>query len=524
MSMVVLDSSAQVLANGTTGGSIYIKGTSIAASAGSLVQANGTAGVGGMIGMKAERISVAGDLSAGGFTNGGAINLFSTGGFLNLQDSVIQANGGSGHGGYINAQAVGIDFLLANFSSPSNLGIDLSKIIFVREASTSGSAGSVNLRYELVDSTGSVVTLGSGIYANLAIAGTPSYVNSATTITNSIGAGNYADLLVKGLFLTGVDSGHFMLVSIPVSLTVSPALVVSTASPPSFLAPPPPPPPPPAVFAPTPPAKLDISLGLVPPPIAPRPAPNSATSAAGGEAPVPPPVHSHALTVMADGSVALIPPPPPAPPSPPQASGQSISIKGNSPSQSPPITAAPPNKPTNREAPGGRDGVSNSPERGKLNPPINRADRQNPKDVPGKAVVGPAKYVSKYANGIRNGDKPAPRESSAKSVAGNKSAPPREGKYGSRINAMNSNPAAIASMTQNPFSGNISPFPAGVPHEAPTHVVLRGGDSLTQSYDDVPSIRNSGVANVGRSKTTENYHESLESVNLMSTLNLFIIR
>jgi hypothetical protein len=65
----------------------------------------------------------------------------------------------------------------------------------------------------------------------------------------------------------------------------------------------------------------------------------------------------------------------------------------------------------------------------------------------------------------------------------------------------------------------------GMPVElVPTPTVLRSGDSLTQSYDDVPSIRNSGVANVGRSKTTENYHESLESVNLMSTLNLFIIR
>ena len=64
----------------------------------------------------------------------------------------------------------------------------------------------------------------------------------------------------------------------------------------------------------------------------------------------------------------------------------------------------------------------------------------------------------------------------------------------------------------------------GMPVEiVPPPTVLRGGDSLTQSYDDVPSIRNSGVSNVGRSKTTENYHESLESVNLMSTLNLFII-
>jgi hypothetical protein len=90
---------------------------------------------------------------------------------------------------------------------------------------------------------------------------------------------------------------------------------------------------------------------------------------------------------------------------------------------------------------------------------------------------------------------------------------------------MNNNPAALISMRQNPFAGNISPYPLGVvPQPMAMPVVLRGGDSLVQSYDDVPSIRNSGVANVARSRNSENYHESLEAVNLMSTLKLFIIR
>jgi hypothetical protein len=88
---------------------------------------------------------------------------------------------------------------------------------------------------------------------------------------------------------------------------------------------------------------------------------------------------------------------------------------------------------------------------------------------------------------------------------------------------MSNNPAAIASMRQNPFAGNISAFPPGVATEVMPAPIIRGGDSLSQSYDDVPSIRNSGVANAGRSRNTENYYESLESVNLMSTLNLFII-
>ncbi len=158
-----------------------------------------------------------------------------------------------------------------------------------------------------------------------------------------------------------------------------------------------------------------------------------------------------------------------------------------------------------------------------MGPTKDLVEKLGTKDEAKKPESAPTKYVSKYANGFRNGDKPAPKDGSTKAVAGNKSSPPREGKYSARVNAMNNNPAALAAMKQNPFAANVSPFPPGVPHEVPTQVVLRGGDSLAQSYDDVPSIRNSGVANVGRSHASENFHESLESVNLMSTLNLFII-
>jgi len=88
---------------------------------------------------------------------------------------------------------------------------------------------------------------------------------------------------------------------------------------------------------------------------------------------------------------------------------------------------------------------------------------------------------------------------------------------------MNNNPAVIAAMAKNPFVGNVLPFPQVSPNVVPMPVVLRGGDSLAQSYDDVPSIRNSGAVNVGRSRNTDNYYQSLESVNLMSTLSLFIL-
>ena len=540
---VILEPTSQVLANGTTGGSIYLKASSIEARLGSLVRANGTISSGGMIGMKAENILIAGRVTADGFTDGGEIFLISTAGPLDLRDAVIQAIGSSGSSGSINAQAPGISSVLTSTAGSGVSSIDISKILFMRESSSSASEGSVNLGYEIVDSSGSIVSLGTSsafspgasAYANLAIGGTPSYFDGASAITSSIGTGTYSNLLVKGLFLTGADSGHFMLVSVPAVLTVSPAPVVniitsassaSSGTSPLVIAPPPPPPAH-IIFAPPPPpatANLQIAVALAPAPLAPRVAPQSGPSAAGGEAASPPPVHSSALTVMSDGTVALIP----AAPLPVAArAGSPLASPSlaSSPLASSPLAAPPAKSPpvaANRSAPS-REGASNNPEGKKLGPSRDLADKQNTKDEPRKSGTGSTKYVSKYANGFRATEKPVAKVVAAKAVAGNKANPPREGKYSNRINAINNNSAVLAAMNQNPFAANISPFPPGVHYDAPTHIVLRGGDSLAQSYDDVPSIRNSGVANVGRSRASENFHASLESVNLVSTLHLFII-
>jgi hypothetical protein len=150
-----------------------------------------------------------------------------------------------------------------------------------------------------------------------------------------------------------------------------------------------------------------------------------------------------------------------------------------------------------------------------------------------------AKYAGKYANGVRGGEKGgATKDGASKTVtastkaanSGAKATSAKEGKYANLANAAVNIP--VNSPAMGPGFNSLPQLSAaglppivGMPVEiVPPPTVLRGGDSLTQSYDDVPSIRNSGVANVGRSKTTENYHESLEAVNLMSTLNLFIIR
>ena len=513
---VGLEGTAQVLASGTNGGSVYLRGTDIYTRAGSVLQANGTTGAGGMIGIHADAISIAGELNAGGSTDGGSINLISDAGTLNLQSRLIKANGGTGLSGVINAQVSGISSLIANAAmvsgSPSD-GIDLGSILFIRVAALSAAAGSPNLGYEIVNASGTIVNLGTGSYANLSISGTPSYFNNTTAIADTVGSGTYASLKVKGLTLSGVDSGHYMLVSIPAPLTIGAALSI-TAPAPTALAPPPPPPPPPAMFsAPLPapaPAKMEIAPAFAPPPV---PA-NSPPPAAGGEVSMQAPAKAVPLVLMSDGSIQLTPPPPPgtapppvnasatqAPPAPPPAGNRASSNKEN------------------RDA---RNGSNNSEARkyGSVKDGVEKADA---KDRSGKPSNGPSKYVSKYANGFRNSDKPAAKEGGSKTVAGTKPNSPREGKYGTRINAMNNNPAVIAAMAKNPFVGNVLPFPQVSPNVVPMPVVLRGGDSLAQSYDDVPSIRNSGAVNAGRSRNTDNYYQSLESVNLMSTLSLFIL-
>jgi filamentous hemagglutinin family protein len=512
--VVGLEGTAQVLANGTNGGSVYLRGTDVYTRTGSLLQAIGAAGSGGMIGIHANAISIAGELNAGGSTHGGSINLISDTGTLDLQSRLIKANGGTGLSGTINAQVPGISLLMANTAmaaGASSGGIDLGSILFIRVAALSASAGSPNLTYEIVDASGTVVNLGAGSYANLSISGTPNYFSNAAAIADTVGSGSYASLTIKGLTLGGVDSGHFMLVSVPVALTITPAPTVAVPAPPALaLAPPPPP----AIFsAPLPapaPAKMEIAPAFAPPPV---PA-NSPPPAAGGEVSMQAPAKVAPLMLMSDGSIQLTPPAPPgAAPPPVNAS----------------VTQAPPAPPpagnrasSNKENRDARNGDNNSEARkyGSIKDGVEKADAR---DRSGKSSNGSSKYVSKYANGFRNGDKPAAKEGSSKTVAGTKPNSPREGKYGTRINAMNNNPAVIAAMARNPFAGNVLPFPQVSPNLVPMPVVLRGGDSLAQSYDDVPSIRNSGAVNVGRSRNTDNYYQSLESVNLMSTLSLFIL-
>lgn len=116
---ITIAATAQLLANGTFGGSIIASApqinllapsqnsTPIAQGSGSLIQANGNNGPGGIIALTAANDfninSVT--ISANGSTDGGSIRLISMAGNLLLSNSLIQTNGGSGRGGSLGVSA-----------------------------------------------------------------------------------------------------------------------------------------------------------------------------------------------------------------------------------------------------------------------------------------------------------------------------------------------------------------------------------------------------------------------------------
>ena len=103
--LLTLQATAQVKANGTTGGSIYVSAPIINTQAGSVVQANGNNGPGGLIALSGDQITVAGNIAANGTTDGGTISLIANNGDLNIQTSTIQTNGSTGRGGSVGLSA-----------------------------------------------------------------------------------------------------------------------------------------------------------------------------------------------------------------------------------------------------------------------------------------------------------------------------------------------------------------------------------------------------------------------------------
>ena len=98
---IAIANTAQVLANGTTGGQIYLSAPSIATQSGSILQANGNNGPGGIIAIAGSQLNLNGTIAANG-NDGGLITMTAASGVLTL-GATVQANGSNGRGGTIQA-------------------------------------------------------------------------------------------------------------------------------------------------------------------------------------------------------------------------------------------------------------------------------------------------------------------------------------------------------------------------------------------------------------------------------------
>ncbi|WP_161485648.1 S-layer family protein, partial [Polynucleobacter sp. MWH-Tro8-2-5-gr] len=95
--------SGAISANGANGGSFALSANNAQFDGGATIQTNGSNGPGGTISIDVSQDSVIvnSGLYANGTTDGGSIRILSRAGNLSLFDSLIQTNGGSGRGGSI---------------------------------------------------------------------------------------------------------------------------------------------------------------------------------------------------------------------------------------------------------------------------------------------------------------------------------------------------------------------------------------------------------------------------------------
>ncbi|RAZ47389.1 hypothetical protein DP175_03810 [Polynucleobacter paneuropaeus] len=144
---ISIAATAQLLANGTTGGVIMAtapqinlvtssnsspsSGSQSIQGNGSLIQANGNNGPGGTISFTAANdfnINFA-TISASGSTDGGSIRLISSGGNLLMANSLIQTNGGTGRGGSLGVS--GANSTITNSSTLEATGFSKGGSIMV---------------------------------------------------------------------------------------------------------------------------------------------------------------------------------------------------------------------------------------------------------------------------------------------------------------------------------------------------------------------------------------------------------
>jgi filamentous hemagglutinin family protein len=143
---LTLYSTAQIKANGTTGGYVNITAQAFNAQSGSLIQANGNNGPGGVISITTYDATLAGAISANG-ANGGSLVLSANKAEFEAQ-SVIQTNGSNGPGGTISiGVSQNIDFV--------NSGLYANGTTNGGEIRILSRAGNLNLFDSVIQTNGS---------------------------------------------------------------------------------------------------------------------------------------------------------------------------------------------------------------------------------------------------------------------------------------------------------------------------------------------------------------------------------
>ncbi|MBT8636740.1 filamentous hemagglutinin N-terminal domain-containing protein, partial [Polynucleobacter paneuropaeus] len=139
-------SSAQILANGTNGGQITLSAQQLNAQSGSLIQANGNNGPGGVIAISGNQFNLDGTIAANG-NDGGLISINAGSGALSLTGTV-QANGSNGRGGTVIATQAS-DIQVNSATIQANGKTDGGVITLIADT------GSINFTSALIQTNGS---------------------------------------------------------------------------------------------------------------------------------------------------------------------------------------------------------------------------------------------------------------------------------------------------------------------------------------------------------------------------------
>ncbi|RAZ45887.1 hypothetical protein DP175_07730, partial [Polynucleobacter paneuropaeus] len=139
-------SSAQILANGTNSGQITLSAQQLNAQSGSLIQANGNNGPGGVIAISGNQFNLDGTIAANG-NDGGLISINAGSGALSLTGTV-QANGSNGRGGTVIATQAS-DIQVNSATIQANGKTDGGVITLIADT------GSINFTSALIQTNGS---------------------------------------------------------------------------------------------------------------------------------------------------------------------------------------------------------------------------------------------------------------------------------------------------------------------------------------------------------------------------------